>query len=595
MPSFSRRVSLGLMGSAALAGAAPIPAAFAPAAWAQTEADAAFAALSRRWLESYLALQPVTATYVGDHRFDGEIDDMSPAGRAVRTDRWRALLDELEKIDRTGLSRDNQVDAAILKNQLRAMIWDDERLQSWAWDAYGWAQLAGNALYSLVARDFAPLPTRLEAAAARMKRLPLLLQQMRAALVPARVPPIHAATAAAQNGGVMDIVESMILPKAAALPPEGQAVLKTAADVLRGAMREHQVWLDGTLVPGARGDFRLGAALFDEKLAFTLDSALSRRDIRVRAEDALEKTRARMYDLAKQVLTARGLTGGAALDEQAAIRAALDLCAADRPAPGRLMDTSRDALAMATRFVRTQDLITLPDAPVEVIVMPKFQQGFAVAYCDSPGPLDKTQAAFYAVSPIPEGWAQSRIDSFLREYNRRVIADIAVHEAMPGHYVQLWHANQCPSMIRAVLWSGSFVEGWAAYAEDMMAQQGFYGGDPLYRLAQLKIYLRTVTNAILDQAIHCEGMDRAEAMQLMTETAFQEESEAAGKWTRAQLSATQLSTYFVGRAGHDAIRARARAQKKDGFDLKTYHDTVLSFGSPPVRYAEALMFGDPIA
>ena len=576
----TRRTTIALMGSAALVPSVAV---------AAGAADAAFDALSRRWLESYLSLQPITATYVGDHRFDSDIDDMSAAGRAARTTRWRALLRELETIDRAGLSRDNQVDAAILKSQLEYMVWDDARLQSWAWDAYGWSQAAGNALYNLMARDFAPLPARLTSAAARMKRLPLLLEQMRTALVPARVPPVHARTAAKQNAGVMDIVDSMILPHAGVLAPEGQAELKTAADLLRGAVKEHQHWLDTVLVPGAKGDFRLGAALFDEKLAFTLNSDLSRGDIRARAEDALAHTRAQMHDLAKQVLGARA----DGLDEQAAIAAALDLCYADRPQPDRLVETSREAVTRATAFVRAKNLITLPDAPVKIILMPKFQQGFAVAYCDSPGPLDKGLDTFYAVSPIPDGWTQKQTDSFLREYNNRAIADIAVHEAMPGHYVQLWHSNACPSMIRSVLWSGSFVEGWAAYAENMMARQGYYDGDPLYRLAQLKVYLRTITNAILDQAIHCDGMDRDAAMKLMTHGAFQEESEAAGKWTRAQLSSGQLSTYFVGRAEHETIRRRAEA--KGAFDLKRYHDTVLSFGSPPARFAEALMFRDEIS
>jgi uncharacterized protein (DUF885 family) len=293
--------------------------------------------------------------------------------------------------------------------------------------------------------------------------------------------------------------------------------------------------------------------------------------------------------MAKQVLGARANT----MDEQAAIQAALDLAAADRPAPDRLVEASQRAVALATKFVRKFEIITLPDAPVRIITMPKFQQGVAVAYCDPPGPLDRKLPTFYAVSPIPAGWTKAQTDSFLREYNNRAIADIAVHEAMPGHYVQLWHANACPSMIRNVLWSGSFVEGWAAYAENMMAEQGFYNDDPLYRLAQLKVYLRTIANAILDQALHCDGMREKDAMALMTRDAFQEESEAAGKWTRARLSSAQLSTYFVGRAEHDAIRARA--QKRSGFKLKAYHDRVLSFGSPPARFAEALLFGDPIA
>ncbi len=585
MENVTRRAGLALMGSATLAP-------FALRTRAATAADAAFGALAGRWLESWLSLQPITATIVGDHRFDGQIDDMTPAGRQARTQRWRQLLAALATIDRAQLSRDDQVDAAILKSQLEYAIWDDERLQSWAWDAYGWSQAAGNALYPLMARNFAPMPARLRSATERMKRLPLLLEQMRAALVPERVPHIHAVTAARQAGGLTDIVDTMIVPAAGALPLEDQAALKTAADLLRGAIKMHRQWLDKVLVPGARGDFRLGAELFDRKLAFTLDSDLSRSEIRIRAEAALKHTHTRMHELAKQVLASRHVGGAAALDGQAAIRAALDMAAAERPIPDRLVETSRNAVAMATKFVRQKNLITLPDAPVEIIVMPKFQQGFSVAYCDSPGPLDKALQTFYAVSPIPKGWTKAKADSFLREYNNRAIADIAVHEAMPGHYVQLWHANTCPSMIRSVLWSGSFVEGWAAYAENMMAEAGFYHGDPLYRLTQLKVYLRTVTNAILDQAIHCEGMSEKDAMALMTKAAFQEESEAAGKWTRARLSSTQLSTYFVGRAEHDAIRARA--EREDGFHLKAYHDRVLSFGSPPARFAEALMFGDPI-
>jgi uncharacterized protein (DUF885 family) len=229
---------------------------------------------------------------------------------------------------------------------------------------------------------------------------------------------------------------------------------------------------------------------------------------------------------------------------------------------------------------------------VEVIIMPKFAQGVAAAYCDSPGPLDKGMKTFYAVSPIPDGWTQAQSDSFLKEYNNRGIGDIAVHEAMPGHFVQLWHSNRNPSVVRSVLWSGSFVEGWAVYAENMMAQEGFHGDDPLYRLVQLKVWLRSITNALIDQAVHCDGISQADFMKMLTETAFQEEREAAGKWDRARMSATQLSTYFGGASTH--FETRARAEKQPGFALKAYHDKILSFGSPPGRFAAALYFNEPI-
>ena len=580
----NRRLMMALMGSSMLV---------APARAATAE-DARFEALSRRWLEAWLSLQPITATQIGDHRFDGDIDDMSPIGRSKRTGTWKALLAGIGALDGKKLSRDNQVDAAILSSQLRASIWDDEKLQSWAWDALVWSGLAGGALYLLVAREFAPLPGRLRSAMSRMKKLPALLEQMRASLDPIRVPEIHASTAASQNSGVMDIVDTMILPQAGALPAAEQAALKAAAEDLRKAMAVHQVWLDKTLVPQAKGEYRIGAKLFDEKLAFTLNSTLSRADIRARAEAQMKKTRAEMYAVAKQALAGK-IPAPYAPDigtQQKVIQAALDMAYADRPARDQVVQTAKDALADATAFVKQKDLITLPTAPVEVIIMPKFAQGVAVAYCDSPGPLDKGQSTFYAVSPIPDDWTKEHTDSFLREYNKRGIADIAVHEAMPGHYVQLWHSNKCPSMIRAVLGSGSFIEGWAVYAENLMAVEGFRDHDPLYRLTQLKVYLRTISNAILDQALHCDGISKEDALRLMMQEAFQEQGEAMGKWNRARMSATQLSTYFVGSSEHYAMRERA--EKQGGFQLKAYHDKVLSYGSAPARYVSQLMFNEPI-
>ena len=184
--------------------------------------------------------------------------------------------------------------------------------------------------------------------------------------------------------------------------------------------------------------------------------------------------------------------------------------------------------------------------------------------------------------------------SFLREYNIRSIHDLTIHEAMPGHFVQLAHSNRYPGKLRAVLASGVFIEGWAIYAERMMVDQGFLGGDPLMRLINLKWYLRAVANAIIDQAIHTEGMTRDEAMRLMMEDTFQEEREAAAKWVRAQLTSTQLSTYFVGALEHFDLRRAVEEAWGDAFDLKTYHDKILSYGSPPTQFVRALVLDKEI-
>lgn len=566
---------------------------------ARSAADQRFEALVQRYLQGFARLSPISATELGDHRFDHEVDDMSAQGRARRSEFCESLLADLARIPAKQLSRDNQVDRAMLENKLRFDLWEEQSLQTWAWDAQIYSGAAGSALYALMARDFAPLKTRLRAAHARMKKLPGLLAQARTSLQPSRVPKVHAETVAKQNAGLMSIVDDLILPEIKILPALEQEQIKAAAETLRAAALEHQIWLDTVLVPKAQGNFRLGAKVYDQKLRFALMSDLSRADIRARADDALKLAREEMYQVSKGVLAGKPQAPElpekpSAKQQQAAIEAALELVYADRPARGDLVETSKQGLALATEFVRKHDLITLPTAPVEIILMPEFQRGFSVAYCSPPGPLERHLPTFYAVSPIPDEWTDAQATSFLREYNRLGIYDIAVHEAMPGHFVQLWHSNKNKSVIRALLWSGTFVEGWAVYAEDMMADAGFMDNDPLFRLQQLKTRIRTITNAILDQMIHVDGADRDTVMKFLTTTAFQQEREAAGKWTRACLSSTQLPSYFVGVAEHDETRAEAEKRWGKSFSLKRYHDKVLSHGSPPMRFARALLFGEPI-
>ena len=596
-------LSIGLLLAACTSEAPPPQQAAAtaatPAQPAAPSADEQFADIGKRWLDGYMKLNPVSATQTGDHRFDAELDDLSEAGRKASLDFSKGMLADLEKIDRTKLSRANQVDFGILRNQLRSDIWTGETLQSWAWDPLLYSQIAGGSLYTLMAREFAPLPDRLRAATARMQKLPGLFAQMRANLDPARVPKIHAETIAKQNKGVLSIVDEQIVPQAKELPDGDRQKLEAAIADLRKAVDENQAWIDKQLVPNAKGDFRIGAALYDAKLAFALNSPLSRQEIRTRAQAQLASTRTEMYAIARKVLA--GKPKAPPLPEtpndsqqQAAIQAALELAYAEHPARDKVVATAEEALAKATEFVRAKNLVGMPDAPVKIIPMPVFQRGVALAYCDSPGPLDNALDTFYAVSPIPDDWTAKQVDSYLREYNTRSIAELTVHEAMPGHYLQLWHSNKYPSVLRAVLSSGAFVEGWAVYGEKLMVDQGFLDNDPLYRLVHLKWDLRVIANAILDQAMHVDGMTREEAMQLMTVQTFQEEREAAGKWVRAELTSAQLPTYFVGWQEHLDLRREAEKRDGDKFDLKRYHDTVLSFGSPPVRYVRELMFDEAI-
>jgi uncharacterized protein (DUF885 family) len=561
--------------------------------------DAQFAALSKRWLDGTMRLNPVSATQLGDHRFDTEVDDLSAPGRQRMLDFSTQLLAGLDAIDATRLSRENQVDAAILRNQLRSDIWNLQDFQSWAWDPQVYNNLAGGAIYNLMARDFAPLPERLKTATVRMEKIPGIFAQMRANLDPARVPKIHAETVARQNAGVLSLVDEFITPNAGLLTGADRVRLDAAVAGLRKAVAEQQTWLDRTLVPNAKGDFRIGGKLYDQKLRFSLDSTLSRAEIRQRAEAEIKRVRAQMYDIARTVLKDR--KDAPALpdapsdaQQQTAIERALELAYVDHPARDLVVPAAKQALVDATNFVREHNLVTVPSDPVKVILMPEFQRGVAVAYCDSPGPLDKGLDTYFAISPIPDDWSAQQTESFLREYNSRMIQLLTIHEAMPGHYLEGAHSAQFPSTLRAVLRSGLFAEGWAVYGENMMTQAGYMHGDPLFHLVQLKFYLRTVANAILDQGVHVDHWSREQAMDLMVRQTFQQEREAAGKWVRAQLSSAQLPTYFVGVQEQFDLRHAMEARLGDRFDLKAYHDQVLSYGAPPTRYVRELMLDEPI-
>jgi uncharacterized protein (DUF885 family) len=560
--------------------------------------NAAFEQLGSRYIDESAALSPVSATWLGDHRFDDRLDDVGREALERRAAFCRTYLGRIAHIPKSRLSRSHQIDAALLAHALQAELWHLEEFQEWAWNPMRYVGLAGNAIYNLMARDFAPLRKRLSSARHRLEQFPRLMRQIREVLDPRRVPKVHAETAIRQVPGLIDILENMVEPHADVLSTRDQASLARALETARSAVEVLRRWLEKEVLPRAAGNFRIGRRLYDRRLAFALQGLLARKEIRERAESELRRVRQEMYEIAARVY--KGEHPRASLPKRpsetrkrAVIRACLETAYRQAPDRRRIVAIARQSLARLTAFVRDADLVTVPPDPVEVIVMPEFRRGTSLAYCDSPGPLDAGQRTFYAIAPPPRDWTEPQVRSFLREYNLRSLHNLTVHEAMPGHFLQLAHANRYPSKLRAILASGVFIEGWAVYAERMMVDHGFLGGDPLMRLIVLKWYLRGIANAIIDQAVHAEEMTEDAAMRLMMDGTFQEEREAAGKWVRAQLTSAQLSTYFVGYLEHASLRREVEAAWGTGFDLKKYHDGVLSFGSPPTQYVRALMLDLP--
>ena len=223
---------------------------------APTAHDKTFAALAARYIDESPALSPIGATTLGDHRYDHELDDISPAGRERERAFLKQLQVELAKLDRTTLSRDQQVDLRLLDHQLKSDLWRLDTLQEWAWNPIAYTQLPGSAIYGLMAREFAPVEKRLASVTARLEKFPKLFEQIRTTLDPKRVPLVHAETALKQNRGVLSIIENTVRPQMAKLGDAERDRLLKAIEVATQAVEQQQQWLEKVLIPGAQGDAR---------------------------------------------------------------------------------------------------------------------------------------------------------------------------------------------------------------------------------------------------------------------------------------------------------------------------------------------------
>src|SRR5205823_4322670 len=275
---------------------------------------------------------------------------------------------------------------------------------------------------------------------------------------------------------------------------------------------------------------------------------------------------------------------------RATIQKVLHSIGQDHGTPEELTAEVKNDVALIKRFIAERSILRLPQPDrCAVIEMPEFQRGNSTAFMNSPPPLDPDAAGYYAVSPPPKDWDAQKVRSYLEEYNSHMLQILTIHEAYPGHYVQLEYANRNQSRIRKVLDSGVFVEGWAVYTEQTMLDQGYGKGDLALRLTQLKFYLRAVGNSILDHQMHCSALSDDEALEFLTRRAFQSEGEARLKIIRAKQSSCQLSTYFVGRMAHYRLRQRIERELGDQFNPGRYHEAVIDHGSIPVKYLPELV------
>ena len=550
--------------------------------------DDKFQKIAHDYIELELETNPEEATELGDHRFDGRLTDYSPEARAKELATQKEFRKKLNAIDGSQVTGANNVDLRILKENIDYKIFQAEELKEPDWNPLVYMQSLANSLYLLVARDFASPETRIPNLRQRMEGIPRVIAQAKANLQ--HPPRIHTETAIEQTQGAIGLVREGLAPLLDRAP-QMKKELAPLQEKTAAALEDYKKWLEKDLLPRSDGDFRLGAEKFRKKLRFALASDLSMEEIMKRAQADLQQTQTAIYETALPLYKKYFPKADPATlaDKKKVTAAVLDKLAEQHPDDATIVGYAQKVVGEATDFVKQHNLVTVPDVPLDVIAMPEFKRGVAIAYCDSPGPLETNGKTFFAVAPTPKDWSKERRESFFREYNNYEIRDLTVHEAMPGHYLQLAHANEfrAPTLVRAIFRSGTFIEGWAVYTEQMMAEQA-YGG-PEVKMQQLKMRLRAIANAILDQSIHARNMTEKEAMDLMMKETFQQEGEAVAKWKRARLTSAQLSTYFVGGTEHLDLRAAEKQKLGKDFDLKKYNDQVVSFGSPPVKYVRELM------
>lgn len=559
------------------------------AAFSEESADRQFEVLANKYIDGLLEMNPEWATNLGEHRYDNRLTDFSLAGvRKVISFNTNYLF-ELKKIPLEKLSKTNNVDARIMRTNLEYNLFQIDTLREYEWNPLVYNP--GDSINNLIARDFAPLKERLANVKARLELFPNVIAAAKANLK--NPPRVYTETAIAQNKGVIGLIKNDLQPfvnqagVAAELAPSRAKAI--------AALEDYGAWLEKDLLPRSDGDFRLGEAKYRQKLKFALESDLSKEELLKRAEADLTATQNKMFEIALPLYQKYFPNGNKAVKTSElsgrmfVIKEVLNRLAEQRPTNETIVAKANEDLKRTTEFVRANRLVTVPDEPVKAIVMPEFKRGTAIAYCDSAGPFEKKNETFFAISPTPKDWTPARSTSFFREYNDFMLNDLTIHEAMPGHYLQLVHANKfkAPTMLRAIFTSGTFIEGWAVYSEQLMAEKGFGGTET--EMQQLKMKLRVIINSIIDQKIHTAGMTEKDAIAFMMTEGFQEEGEAAGKWKRAQLSSTQLSTYYVGSVEVNDIRKAYEAKNKGKVDLQKMHDEMLSFGSPAAKYVKEMM------
>jgi uncharacterized protein (DUF885 family) len=537
-----------------------------------------FSKLTEEFVYGSLALSPVSATVAGYHehqgvRLDEKLDDYSSIGIHEQRQFYSSFRDRLALIKPETLAPEERADFQIIQNQVELALLDLNLIDSFFHNPTIYVELVGNALFNPFVLEYAPLETRYRHIIQRLFKVPELMQQARRNLSDS--PEVWNRVAQEENDGNIDLIDKTLRER---VPAALKADFDRAAAPALAALRNFNKYLKEDL-SRRTSDWRLGKDKYDPKFRYYLVTGKTPEQVLSEAEAALKSVRDEMVELASP----------------RPVKEALDKIAQQHATPETYMDQARNTLEEATKFVREKHLLTLPArSNLQVIPTPEFMRGvYSVAGFAQAPALEPQLGAFYWVTPIPSDWPKDRIESKLREYNNYGLQEITIHEAMPGHYVQLEIGNDLEPKNRRVLrniyGNGPYVEGWAVYAQQLMSDEGYLNSSAELRLTLMKQLLRVISNAILDIRLQTMGMTDQQALDLMINDTFQEKEEATGKLQRAQLSSCQLPTYFVGWRGWLDAREDYKKRKGAAFQLPAFHDAALKESAVPLPVLPSLL------
>jgi len=549
--------------------------------------DAAFTIYEGTFLDALWKQNPDWATSVGYHKYDSLLLVPSSKNRDKLVNFYKVQLDSLSRYTVTELSPSSQIDYYLMQNQLQFLQWQTTSLKQYQWDPTTY-NVIGTFAY-ILNEHYAPLSKRLRNFYQKMANIPEYYKEAEKQIKN----PVTELTNLAidQHLGGVSVIETDFgdsLRKSNIPEPEQKLMLeraKLSADAIKG----FAAWLKAFKNDKPRS-FRLGKEFYEDKFKYELQSQYTSQQVFNAAMDRKKRVHHDMAKLSKQLWPKYFGTKTMPADSLDLIRQVLDTIASKHVAPSEFQSAIEKTIPKLTGFVRSKDLVTLdPSKPLVIRKEPPYMAGSgAGASMSSPGPYDKEGNSYFNVGSLA-GYTPEKAESYLREYNNYTLQILCIHEAIPGHYVQLVYANQSPSLIKSIFGNNAMIEGWAVYSEQMMMDNGYGGDEPEMKLMWYKWHLRSVCNTILDYSVHAGAMTQEQAIKMLTHEAFQQQAEAENKWKRVTVSSIQLDCYFTGYKEIMDLREAWKTDQGDSYNLKAFNEKFLSYGSTPVKYIKEAM------